>query len=165
LDVELKTNNMAFKLRSGNGPLKFKMMGSSPVRNSDPVKTPDSMREHYGSYKEYAKEYEGMVDENGNPVQPMSVEDWNKLNNANIEKAHFPDNKYGGSKFSNYLGWSGDAVREKHAIQKERGTYEEFRFTAAMGDKLVRDGTMTQKEVNAKLEEQRVKDKQQKTNK
>jgi len=37
LDVELKTNNMVFKLRSGNGPLKFKMMGSSPMK-SDPNK-------------------------------------------------------------------------------------------------------------------------------
>ena len=33
MDVELRMNNMAFKLRSGNGPLKFKMMGSSPMRN------------------------------------------------------------------------------------------------------------------------------------
>ena len=31
---ELKTNNMAFKLRSGNGPLKFKMMGSSPIKDN-----------------------------------------------------------------------------------------------------------------------------------
>ena len=158
---------MAFKLRSGNRPLKFKMMGSSPVRNNDTVKTPDSMREHYGSYKEYAKEYEGMVDENGNPVQPMPVEDWQKLNEKNVTKAHFPDHQYAADmdKYRNYREWSADAVREKHAIQKEKGTYEEFRFTAGFLNKLVRDGIMTEEEADAKLEEQRVKDEKSKTNK
>ena len=153
---------MAFKLRSGNGPLKFKMMGSSPVKNDNLVPTPDNMRKHYGSYEEYAKGYEGMTDDKGNPVEPMSVEDWHDLNKANIEKAHFPDNRFADDmdKYRNYLNWAGAAVREKDAIQKEKGTHEEFRFTSALGAKLVRDGAMTQDEVDRRLAEQKKKDNQ-----
>lgn len=152
---------MTFKLRSGNGPLKFKKMGSSPVRQEEkPIKTPKSMREHYGSYKEYASEYEGMTDDAGSPVKPMPVEDWHKLNNDNIEEAHFPDNQFTADmdKYRNYLGWAKAAVREKHKIQKEEGTYEEFRFTAGLGAKLIRDGAMTQEEVDKKLADQKKKD-------
>ena len=130
------------------------------TRGEKPVATPDRMREHYGSYKEYAKEYEGMTDDAGNPVKPMSVEDWQKLNDTNVTKSHFPDNQFSADmdKYRNYLGWAGDAVREKHAIQKEKGTYEEFRFTAGFGAKLVRDGVMTEEEVDKKLAEQKKKD-------
>jgi len=151
---------MTFKLRSGNGPLKFKKMGSSPVRQEKPVTTPGSMREHYGSYKEYAKEYEGMTDDEGNSVKPMPVEDWYKLNNDNIEKSHFPDNQFAADmdKYRNYNGWVRGAVRERDDIQKEEGTYEEFEFTPAFGAKLIQIGGMTQKEVDAKLEEQKNKD-------
>ena len=145
---------MAFKLRSGNGPLKFKSMGSSPVRNEKPVTTPPNMREHYGSYKDHVSDMEN------HGVEPYSVEDWYELNNDNIEKAHFPDNQFAADmdKFRNYRGWVGDAIREKDKIQEEEGTYEEFEFTGALGAKLIRDGIMTQEEVDARLEEQKKKD-------
>ena len=144
---------MAFKLKSGNGPLKFKNMGSSPIRHDDPVSHshPDNIREHYGSYAGYLTDMEKAG------VDPMPVEEWQKKNDENILQAemggvqNWEKNR---EAYWGYLDWSRDVINEKEAIQKEQGTYEELNFTPGLAEMLIREGVLTREQANIRLAEQ-----------
>ena len=153
---------MAFKLRSGNGPLKFKNMGSSPVRHDDPVSHshPENIKEHYGTYAEH------VADMGAAGVDPYPVEEWRALNTENIQQAEMgglENYKENRETYSQILDWERGALSEEKAIQKEKGTYEELDFTSGLADYTVRKGIFTREEANERLQKQKEEDEAKKT--
>ena len=153
---------MAFKLRSGNGPLKFKNMGSSPVRHDDPVSHshPENIKEHYGTYAEH------VADMGAAGVDPYSVEEWRALNTENIFQAEIggiENYKENREAYRQILDWERGALSEEKAIQKEKGTYEEFEMTPGLADYAVRKGIFTREEADERLKIQKEKDEAKKT--
>ena len=108
-----------FKLRSGNGPLKFKNMGSSPVRHPDPISEatglpishshPNDYEEHYGTYTEYKADSEAAG------VEPLDIETWVDLNAANMPSGKKSKKGYNPKK----TVWQGRRVAEREKIDPE----------------------------------------------
>ena len=116
---------MGFKLRSGNGPLQFKQMGGSPVKQSDNFFAKNEME---GVEKENEKGRAVKIERL--PVKPLEVkEDYNRglsKSGQDQREALIKDKGSKEGKGKNWLGRTGDKIKGAWGKYKEHVGSQEY---------------------------------------